>query len=273
VGSFTPKRRRRLFNITLVASFIHFTILGSKLIDAACSGLIVIGIKPNPHASVRVARTIYEMNMMNKSLIRLIVVVAVIFSGCSNESYKIKSMNAAENEIYSRVIDSLYKFKADSFICIADSTNRNHFVQTIRYFRNGAWHEISEFDKLNYKDSIWEKFDNVELGNDYTTKNEGRFLVDLDKIHCLFKTQRVSSDSLFKIFSSKEDGWRIFHKIYPNAIGILTVSRVGFNKRSDQAIMYLDFVKGELNAVGRYILLDKVNSKWRIRKILEVWVS
>jgi len=42
-----------------------------------------------------------------------------------------------------------------------------------------------------------------------------------------------------QIFSQNRDGWQLFYEQYPNAPGITTLSRVGFDDALDQALVYV----------------------------------
>jgi hypothetical protein len=67
-----------------------------------------------------------------------------------------------------------------------------------------------------------------------------------------------------KIFGKGGSGWKAFNKKYPRSKGLMKFSRVGFNKRMDQALVYV-LVSGErLGSTGEYYVLTKEGGGWRI---------
>jgi len=203
-----------------------------------------------------------------------LVLVIICFIGCTNNSRITGSITKEEYDIYSIVIDSLYNRDSDSVFILPDSTERNYFSENYRGFKNGKWFEMNELDCLKNKDSIWVKSDCKELSNDYKASNEKYFTINISQIKSSVKICQLSTDALHKIFNpTNKDGWTEFYKLFPNAGGILHFSRIGFNTRRDQAVLYHSCGKSGLDGVGFYILLHKINSVWRIKVIAESWIS
>jgi hypothetical protein len=75
------------------------------------------------------------------------------------------------------------------------------------------------------------------------------------------------------IFSQNQSGWDIFYNRYPQAPGITTFSRVGFNANLDQALVYMGTQSNWLVGTGYYLLLKKVNGAWSIDQQVMIWVS
>ena len=76
-----------------------------------------------------------------------------------------------------------------------------------------------------------------------------------------------------QIFSQNQSGWDIFYNRYPQAPGITTFSRVGFNATLDQALVYMGTQSNWLVGTGYYILLKKVNGTWSIDQQVMIWES
>ena len=74
----------------------------------------------------------------------------------------------------------------------------------------------------------------------------------------------LSQASKNQIFSQNQSGWDIFYNHYPQAPGITTLSRVGFDAALDQALVYIGTQSNWLAGSGYYILLKKVNGAWSI---------
>jgi len=76
-----------------------------------------------------------------------------------------------------------------------------------------------------------------------------------------------------RIFGQNQSGWEIFYNRYPQAPGITTLSRVGFNTTFDQALVYIGTQSNWLAGAGYYILLKKTNGAWSIDQKVMAWVS
>ena len=205
---------------------------------------------------------------------KLFLSIGILFVFGCKQNYKLPdSITQSEYDIYSVVIDSLCKTNKDSFLFIRDSTDKNNFAGNYKGFIDGKWIEFDDINALGGDDSIWAKSDYKELASEYKILNKRRYLLDIIKIQTNLKLKQIYSASLRKIFNSSKNGWADFYKLFPKAIGIVELSRVGFNKQENQAVFYISYLKGDLNAVGLYILLYKESSKWQIKKIVQAWVS
>lgn len=75
------------------------------------------------------------------------------------------------------------------------------------------------------------------------------------------------------IFSQNRDGWQAFYDRYPDASGITTLSRVGFNSTLDQALVYVGTMSNWLAGGGYYVLLKKINGSWMVDQQVMTWIS
>jgi hypothetical protein len=76
-----------------------------------------------------------------------------------------------------------------------------------------------------------------------------------------------------RIFGQNQSGWEIFYNRYPQAPGITTLSRVGFNAALDQALVYIGTQSNWLAGAGYYVLLKKGPGGWSIDQQVMTWVS
>jgi hypothetical protein len=83
----------------------------------------------------------------------------------------------------------------------------------------------------------------------------------------------LSQDEITSIFNVNQDGWQVFYERYPDARGILTFSRVGFDAALDQALVYIGNQSQALAGSGHYVLLNKVNGVWTIDQKVMTWIS
>ena len=81
----------------------------------------------------------------------------------------------------------------------------------------------------------------------------------------------LSTEELSTIMN-QPNGWDTFHEKYSPS-GYMQLSRVGFNKTLDQAIVYVASVPGPMMGGGNYYLLEKKRSQWVIKEQVLAWVS
>ena len=75
------------------------------------------------------------------------------------------------------------------------------------------------------------------------------------------------------VLTSESDyGSPEFQNKFPNNLGLVVLSGVGFNTTRTQAIFYIDHFCG-LCGGGRYVLMEKVGSAWHVRNEYYTWVS
>ena len=76
-----------------------------------------------------------------------------------------------------------------------------------------------------------------------------------------------------ELFRINQSGWDVFYNRYPEAPGIITLSRVGFNARMDQALVYLGIQSHWLAGSGNYFLFKKIDGDWVIDQQVMTWIS
>jgi len=82
----------------------------------------------------------------------------------------------------------------------------------------------------------------------------------------------LSAEEQQTIFN-ESNGWDTFYEKYPGSGGYTVLSRVGFNKTLDQALIYVANVGGPLMGAGYYYLLEKKDGEWHIIEQVMVWIS
>jgi len=89
----------------------------------------------------------------------------------------------------------------------------------------------------------------------------------------------VSECDLRKIFPPDAQGhidagpWQQFYEKYPGALGIISLSRVGFNSTKQEAVVRVAVQYGLLGGSGKVFVLSKRSEKWEIRKKVTIWLS
>ena len=73
---------------------------------------------------------------------------------------------------------------------------------------------------------------------------------------------------------SSQPNWNeILNERYSGSNGYLILSRVGFNKSLDQAVIYVGQVAGPLMGSGSYYMLEKENGEWILKEQANIWIS
>lgn len=85
--------------------------------------------------------------------------------------------------------------------------------------------------------------------------------------------QLVASSEIKSIFGTRGDVWGRYYEKYPNARGLLSLSRVGFHSDGDQAAFYISNSCGGLCGGGYFVIMEKVHSNWKVVQEIQVSVS
>lgn len=109
--------------------------------------------------------------------------------------------------------------------------------------------------------------------NDYQARNR-----DEERLSNLFNLKvqselisgRDIDDLLAKNFI---EGWQAIKDKYPDSNGIITLSKVGFNRQTTQALVYVAISCGPHCGEGNFILLSKAKGIWSIQSKLMMNVS
>jgi hypothetical protein len=111
----------------------------------------------------------------------------------------------------------------------------------------------------------------ADTASSYRTRNDAAHTVATN-MNLASPYVTVTSQQLNQIFSSA-GGWETFRAQYPNALGIISLSRVGFNAKPDQAVVYvgrsLDYLAGE----GLVYVMHKEGSAWVVTCQCPTWIS
>lgn len=70
-----------------------------------------------------------------------------------------------------------------------------------------------------------------------------------------------------------ENGWIELEQKYPNAISITSLSKIGFNKELDQALVFMSYYCGNKCGLGNIYFLVRKEGTWKIENTIGVWIS
>jgi hypothetical protein len=207
--------------------------------------------------------------MRQSNLFLVLLLILGCFSATTTTANPAQSDVVAEYAVYSAVLKRLYIPRGVKRLVIEDQTDKT---------------------SVNYADSPEAQFKHVKKDipslshiaiNDYVEKNrESRPLERAFR----FKTSYnlVSRDKFNELagpnetMESSEVGWAKFYSEYPGSSGFLSLSRVGFDHRKNQALVYIAHVRGHQSGRmwghGSYVLLIKREGLWRVKDEVVIWV-
>ena len=110
------------------------------------------------------------------------------------------------------------------------------------------------------------------LFDDLLSKDSSSFTIARFKLRR--KYAFLDENNFARLFLDKTyDGWASFYSQFPNSYGYVSLSRVSFNKDSSTALFFVSTQCGTLCGSGKYVLLTKARSTWKIVKFINCWVS
>lgn len=95
------------------------------------------------------------------------------------------------------------------------------------------------------------------------------------KLTLAAKYELVDDALRAKIFADEDPaaGWARFHKRFPQAPGLLRVSRVALDDEQSNALVYVEFACGPTCGAGRLLRLSRVNTTWAVLSGELMWVA
>lgn len=73
-----------------------------------------------------------------------------------------------------------------------------------------------------------------------------------------------------KMFAKKD--WHLYYKKY-DLKPMVMISRPGFNKKKNKALIYLTYSLGETDGAGYYMVLKKSWGKWKQKGFILIWLK
>ena len=186
---------------------------------------------------------------------------AVILAACTAtpapaSTPSAEQIDAEEQAVYAALLRNLYS--ASSYVIMVTTATGPTGVE----------------DTASILDHVVQNMHAVDLetADSFRVRNDAAYPVppdmDLGSGYVL-----LSQGEMSQIFSQNRDGWQLFYEQYPDAPGITTLSRVGFNKSLDQALVYVGTISHWLAGAGYYILLIKVDGSWIVDQQVMTWIS
>jgi hypothetical protein len=197
--------------------------------------------------------------MLRKTLYVLLAVLLVACNGripTPAPTPSTAQMDAEEQAVYAALLQKLYS--ASSYVLMDTTSTAPGGVTDTASTLEHVLLDMRQVDPLTAE--------SFRLRND--SEHPLHAKMDLGSTYVL-----LSQTEMAQIFSQNQDGWQLFYEQYPDAPGITTLSRVGFNTTLDQALVYIGTMSHYLAGAGYYVLLNKVNGVWLVDQQVMTWIS
>ncbi|MEP7075856.1 MAG: hypothetical protein ABI878_08595 [Acidobacteriota bacterium] len=169
-------------------------------------------------------------------------------------------IDAEEYAVYSDLLKKTYGDDATSNFAIHKNISAKFIEDDNEYIVR----KLSPIDVDLIKDFNERNNSEAEIQNRFNLKSKV-YLVG-DELKEIFKSPQTEGELI------EEKDWEAFRKQY-QAFSLLSLSRVGFNKKRDKALVVLGSQYGYLAGDGFYYLLVKKRSGWKIKNKVRAWIS
>jgi hypothetical protein len=184
---------------------------------------------------------------------------AAVYRACVNDFYLQKTFS-----------DSRFEGKPFNLIVVSDKTSG--FIVPFSY--NKVISELSPKPDKTTMRSFLERNDGEYAEsqlNENTLKIVGRYPLNRH-IHFGIPHVLITDSEIERIFI-KGSGWDEFFTQYPTSRGLVWFSRVGFNNKKDQALLYFTFGYSSGAEEGFLICLISNRVGWKESTRTLVWIS
>jgi len=192
---------------------------------------------------------------LRRTVVVLIAVAVVLVSfgwlervRNEHEEYKVYSAYLSES-----LLNDAHDWSVDRpvQVVIADRTISGG---NLRFRLFSLFDRRLDFDELQTSTRV-----SYLAGNMFHTRIEPKFLLPARATAC--------------VTSEGEYGSPAFQQKFPRNMGLVTLSKVGFNLSRTQAVFYINHFCGLCGGGGRYVVMEKVNGAWQVKDEHYTWVS
>lgn len=209
---------------------------------------------------------------------------------CSKESKNPSIELQQEYQVYSAVIDSLCSrsiFLDDytrKILITRDSTSYEPFGKSFALFelpiKRRNYNDTSKIERYSHGNIFtffikrYPEINIYDMSNDFKLRNNNQIKLNASLFKTKISVMLFANSRIFEMMSidKKKNKKTRVNELLINSNGILYLSRVGFDHDRKHAILYYwhsSFSGGS----EHYILLEKVQNKWKILSIMqEVYV-
>ncbi|MDF0708490.1 hypothetical protein [Flagellimonas okinawensis] len=94
--------------------------------------------------------------------------------------------------------------------------------------------------------------------------------IDADSLNCSIQLSEIYLNEFHDLFSKDiNEGWERFYKTYPKSLGAFSFSNIVYS--GDLAILFVDFKRHGLFASGDFYIMKKIDDKWIIYNLFNMY--
>jgi len=133
---------------------------------------------------------------------------------------------------------------------------------------------LSVSDEENVTLKLTELQGTVEIYHEWQKRNRHRVPIE-EALNVTASYVLIDTAKLTAIFSSGQPAidWDNFFKEFPNAPGILRLSKSGYDKEELNALIYIEHQCGIDCGSARFVHLEKAENLWNVRGSILVWMA
>jgi hypothetical protein len=202
--------------------------------------------------------------MVGKLFLSVLLLLVGVYPATTNtQSHENASIEREEYAVYSATLSGIYPKPGATSLVVSNPAGTRRGLAGLK--EKNSYFEIRGGPRISqdtFEDLLQRDTSNRWLERRFDVKTDYA-LVDFREIKRLFNDFAMSND-LSKEFKEK----------YPGAFGFISLSRVGFNARMDEAAVFASWTCGHsLCGEGEFILLSKQGGVWRIVNRAMLYIS
>jgi hypothetical protein len=215
--------------------------------------------------------------------------IALLYCFYPKDLREESAVSTAEDDVYEAVVrdmTSTGQARADLKQLVFDETVLNGHLggDAAKACKESVLKQRQWVDKPPYN-SVADKIYRALTGGSYDAFPQADTIQDFAQKSCsgdsLSRTFHTDSPRVFvdpdaffmDVVPIRKNTLRDFQQTFPEAAGIISLSRVGFDSRLDEAIVSTSFVCGGLCGSGRLYILRKKQGRWQVIGNSTVWIS
>lgn len=197
---------------------------------------------------------------MRKVFLLSLLLLLTVSSGALGQGNQTSDLTHEEYEIYSVVISRLQEWHQINLLVIANPTCCTGSDRSM--------------DNIQFRPSERPLSLSRETFEDYLARNkEAKSLTRSFNLKTNYVQVDYSEIKRLINLTNPAKAFEDFYLKYPESRGFITLSRIGFSRNHDQALVSAGWLCGALCGMGEYVLLTKKSGAWSVEKTAENWVA
>lgn len=205
-------------------------------------------------------------------VLKVFVSISIVLAIYTGTNLSVRCQSTAEYKVYDAVVKYMFRDGITRFdmnakvdqIVIRDRTHSDYARGTDKE----DWEQVKiRLSSLN---------DETIAGYESVRKDEVRLKAVLD---VPFNYSFISDEQLAvpfgraRLSTGSMDQWNEFYRLYPKSGGVISFSRVGFDKTRQSALVYFVNWCGPLCGTGTYVHLISRDTEWSVNATGMMWIS